>query len=187
KKGRVLVSVLFFLAFYAIFTDFANLAPVWFINAATYLQFAPSVLQWIHLLSFASAGFIIVIVLTLLFGRVYCSTVCPLGTLQDLIIYIHRKINRKRRFRYLKPDRILRYGFLILTVAGVIIGTTLLVNLLDPYSLFGKVTVTLARPVVIGVNNLVSGILESMNLQHGLPGWYLTWADFQDFPFQDQP
>ena len=64
------------------------------------LQFLPSCL----------AGNFIVIggiaLLTLLFGRIYCSVICPLGVYQDLIIWIRRqiglfanKVNVKRKVK----------------------------------------------------------------------------------------
>jgi ferredoxin len=163
KKVRIAVSVVFFLALSLVFIDFANLFPEQFIKAVTSLQFMPSLIEFFQLFTVASGGFIFIVILTLLFGRVYCSSICPVGTLQDLIIYLKRKIRKKSRFRYLKPDDYLRYPVLAITVAGLLLGSTLTVNLLDPYSMFGKVSVNLFRPVVIGMNNLTSGILESVN------------------------
>ena len=40
------------------------------------------------------------IIATLLFGRVYCSTVCPVGTVQDLTLWAARRSGRKRAFRW---------------------------------------------------------------------------------------
>ena len=57
----------------------------------------------------------VIVVLTLLFGRFYCSVVCPLGILQDFLMIF------KRRFGKQKSYRILRYsvfGFVIAALLG---------------------------------------------------------------------
>jgi polyferredoxin len=41
-------------------------------------------------------GFVLVLVLTFLGGRIYCSTICPLGILQDVIIFLRRKVSPKK-------------------------------------------------------------------------------------------
>ncbi len=64
---------------------------------------------------------IIVLLLTLLFGRVYCSLLCPLGIYQDIIyrlgLFVRNK--KKRRTRYAKPHNTLRYSILIIVVICV--------------------------------------------------------------------
>ena len=52
--------------------------------ALLYLQFAPSLLKFIALGAGGMAvGWLLILALTLLTGRVYCSVLCPLGILQD--------------------------------------------------------------------------------------------------------
>lgn len=72
------------------------------------------------------------LVLTLLFGRIYCSTLCPLGLFQELLMLIfRRKITPQKGYVY-------KY-FLAAVVFGALIGGTVcLVRLVDPYTLFGS-------------------------------------------------
>ncbi len=42
--------------------------------------------------------------ITLLFGRLYCSFICPVGTLQDIGEWIFHRFNRKRVYRYYSPN-----------------------------------------------------------------------------------
>ncbi|MEZ5601746.1 MAG: 4Fe-4S binding protein [Candidatus Competibacteraceae bacterium] len=65
-----------------------------------------------------AAGFLAVLALTLLFGRVYCSTICPLGTLQDIVIRVADRLRkpRKVKFRHQRSHDVLRYGVLALAV-----------------------------------------------------------------------
>ena len=79
--------------------------------------------------------------LTLLFGRIYCSVLCPLGVLQDGV-NVAAKVASKRaamRFSYRKPRRWMRYGVLALTVILIAAGVGAAVALVDPYGIFGRI------------------------------------------------
>ncbi len=164
KAIRLIVSLLFLVALSAIFIDFRELIPTVWIHRIHSLQFIPSLLGFIHMLSITAAGFVFVIVLTLLFGRVYCSTICPLGILQDFFSYISRKLAIKKRFRYSPPRNLFRYGFLVLSVVSLFFGSILTLYLLDPYSNFGRIFSDLVRPVIIKLNNLLARNLEKADI-----------------------
>ncbi|MGE5432370.1 MAG: 4Fe-4S binding protein, partial [Syntrophomonadaceae bacterium] len=163
KKVRIAVSIIFFVFTAVLFLDFKNFLPIAAHKYILYVQFVPSVLNFINIFSIAAAGFIFIIILTLLFGRVYCSTICPLGTLQDIAIYFTRKFRKKKknRFSYLKPQNLLRYGILALSVIPLLFGSMFVLDLLDPYSNFGKISSNLIRPVLVFINNSVAYTLES--------------------------
>ncbi|HYW94713.1 MAG TPA: 4Fe-4S binding protein, partial [Bacteroidales bacterium] len=166
KWTRVTVALVFFLLTTLVFLDFKEVVGEKGVNNILFLQFVPSLLKFFAVFSLSAAGFIIILVLTALFGRVYCSAICPLGILQDFISRagkLFRK-KRKRRYKYLKPRNILRYTILAATVILGIFASVFVVNLLDPYSLFGKVATGLFRPVGIWINNGLASILESMNV-----------------------
>ncbi|HOW26746.1 MAG TPA: 4Fe-4S dicluster domain-containing protein [Bacteroidales bacterium] len=163
KNIRKVLATGFFIFTLIIFLDFTGLIPPQVDHVMTFIQFTPSLVEFVHLLGHTSLGFLIVIVLTLLFGRVYCSTLCPAGVFQDGVILVRRKISKKKKFRHLKARNILRLTILGVVVLSVPAGTMALVNLLDPYSLFGRISVELFRPVVVSVNNLLSQIFESFH------------------------
>ncbi len=180
KKLRVILSLLFFLVISALFIDFSGKL----LNRATHVllnfQFVPSLIQFITLLEVVS-GFFIILILTLLFGRIYCSTLCPMGTLQDIITWFIRRIGRKKaKFRYSKPLNLLRYSILLVTAVTLISGTILMVDLLDPYSSFGRIFHNLFQPLYIGANNLLSLILDSMKVYSVAPvKWAgISWLSF---------
>lgn len=177
KKVRVIVSLIFFLLLTYIFLDFRNNFPFQFVNGITFLQFLPSVLKFIAALGISASGFIIIILLTVLFGRVYCSGICPLGTLQDIISRLSKKFNRKKRYKFTKPHNAFRYTFLALLFLAYLSGSIFFVNLLDPYSNFGKIISNLARPAYIGINNSVVFVLEKLDL------YWLYPFDFRGLPF----
>ncbi len=166
KKLRVFISLFIFLLTAFLFLNFDpdSKYATRFSSYILFRQFVPSAVKFFNLFALVSIGFIVVIVLTFLFGRVYCSTICPLGTLQDIISFLSKKINKKKYFGYLKPHNILRYSILSLTIISIIAGFMLLLNLLDPYSNFGKIFSLLIKPIVISANNFAASSLENLNV-----------------------
>jgi ferredoxin len=167
KRIRVVISLIFLTVLGLFFLDFADAFPPKFIRGAVFLQFIPSVLKFFNVFSWIAAGFIVILILTLLFGRVYCSTICPLGILQDVISYVKLKIFRKKkryRYRYLKSYRWLRYPILIIATGFLLSGSIIIFSLLDPYSVFGRIISDLFSPLLTQGNNLIAGILNQYDI-----------------------
>jgi len=107
------------------------------------------------------------ILLTLFFGRIYCSTVCPIGIMQDVIHRISARFNKDKKgrsklFSYSRPKNSLRYIILALTAAASLSGFQLFLLLLDPYSAFGRIMVNLFKPIYMFGNNVLAGTLTGM-------------------------
>lgn len=102
-------------------------------------------------------------VVTLLFGRIYCSVICPLGIFQDGVSHLsglRSKGKKKLRFGW-KPERKwLRYGVLGLFVLAFIFGVHVLVAVLAPYSAYGRMVGNLLQPLWLWGNNLLAKIAE---------------------------
>lgn len=98
----------------------------------------------------ATTGLVAWLAATMVLGRVYCSTVCPLGALQDVAAR-SRRIGRgwksRRPYHYTPPKNILRGGVLVVTIACALLGFALIPSLLDPYSAYGRIGSELLRPV----------------------------------------
>lgn len=78
-------------------------------------------------------------VVTLIYGRIYCSTVCPLGTFMDCVSAGSRLMRRSRRnYHYVPPSKRTRAVFLTLAFISLLSGTTLIPTLLDPYSAYAR-------------------------------------------------
>ena len=99
----------------------------------------------------AATGIALWIGVTLLFGRIYCSSICPMGVLQDIFIRLGR-LTRKRRFRrsfrYETARNKTRYAMLVVVALSAILGLSLLPSLFDPYSAFGRIGSELILPAV---------------------------------------
>ena len=93
----------------------------------------------------------------LLFGRIYCSVVCPLGIMQDFFSWIGSRF-KKNRFSYAKENRWLRYGFLAVFILALIIGFAPLTTLFAPYSAYGRIVNSLFKPLYDLLNNWLAGI-----------------------------
>lgn len=162
KTIRVTLSLLFFIPLTIMFLDFYHLLPIQIINILTYFQFIPSILKFFTFFSFLSIGFLIVLLLTLLFGRVYCSSICPLGVFQDVVNYISQKIKRKK-FSYLNDYKKIRYTLMSVAILFIVFGSTFAISLLDPYSNYGRIIGNLIRPLFIESNNIAASVASSFH------------------------
>jgi polyferredoxin len=152
RKIRITFAALFFAFITLLFLDFTGTLHVW-LGWMAKIQFVPA------LLAHSAAILLGVFVLTLLFGRVYCSVICPLGIFQDGVARLSRKRKRKG-FRYARPLTWLRYGVLAAFVIALAAGVSVVVSLLDPYAAFGRMTSNLLTPVYYWGNNLLASLAE---------------------------
>lgn len=141
----------------------------WLLMGVMVLAFAgivaPVLPQWQVLPALLAGNLLVIaviVILTLLIGRIYCSVLCPLGISQDFVFWLakRRKKNR-RKFAFRREQRIVRYGVLIVTGLALWAGLSGLLGLVDPYSIFGRIVHDgLGLPVAYGWNALV-GFNES--------------------------
>lgn len=164
KKIRVVVAAGFFLAVSFLFLDFGNITPSGLHTFLVSIQLVPSLIRTLILFSSASIGLIFVLLLTFLFGRVYCSTICPLGILQDVVIRIAKRVNRRRRFQFKKPFYKIHYIIFIFTVVFALAGSLVLLNLFEPFSNYGRILSNLVSPSVVFANNILGNILGQFDL-----------------------
>ena len=164
KRIRVAVSLFFFILTLILFLNINEWFTSKFSEVIIYLQFVPSIIKFLSIVGFSALGFILIIIITFIWGRIYCSSICPLGTLQDIVSYLSRKWSKKKNHFYLKSYSLIRYSFLSLTLIFIISGSVFLLNLLDPFSIFGKIVSNIFRPLLLNIYNFITGILESINL-----------------------
>ncbi|MBQ0056843.1 MAG: 4Fe-4S dicluster domain-containing protein [Bacteroidales bacterium] len=158
KKIRVALALVFWLGVTLLFLDLTGAAHAW-LGWMAKLQFLPAVLA-------VNVGVIVLIVaVTLLIGRLYCSVICPLGVMQDGISWLAGKCNRDKtkrrfgRFHYSewKLGKGARYGLLGFFLVALVFGMGTCVQLLAPYSSYGRMVTTIVRPLVDWLNNVCAG------------------------------
>lgn len=154
RKIRLTLAVVAFALVTALFLDFTGTLHAWFGWLAK-IQFLPAVLA-------LNVGVIVFLAaLTLVFGRVYCSVICPLGVMQDVVSWASgRRKKKKYRFSYSPAKSWLRYGVLAVFVAALAAGIGSLVALLAPYSSYGRIAQNLFAPLYGWMNNLLAYIAE---------------------------
>ena len=169
KKIRVYVALLFFVIALLIFLDIIHLIPTRLTPYLLYFQFVPSAIKFFNQYSLPATGFLFFLILTFLLGRVYCSSVCPLGTLQDIISRLAIFFNKQKYFSLLNDYKILKYSVLTVTLLSLFSGSLILLNLLDPFSLAGKIFSNIFRLLLIPINNLIALTLEQFNIYSVYP------------------
>jgi len=172
KTIRRTLAVLFFVGTTLLFLDFTGTASRW-MGWMAKVQFLPALL---------AANFLVVaalVVLTLVLGRIYCSVVCPLGVMQDLIAWVGRRGKRKP-YSYSKGLHWLRQLVLAVFVVAMVAGVGSLVALLAPYSSYGRIAQNLLQPVWLAVNNLLAWAAEAAGSVafYSVDVWLRSWPTF---------
>lgn len=109
-------------------------------------------------------GLVFIMVVTLIFGRVYCSFLCPMGALQDIFIALSKKIGWRRKHSFQKPHSVLRYSILGVIVVTAMLGSMSLVNIFDPYSVFGRMITQFVLPFILWIYNAAVGIMTYFHI-----------------------
>ena len=155
RKIRIIAAALCFTLITLLFLDFTGTIHAWFGWLAK-IQFLPAVLA-------LNVGVIVLLVaLTLIFGRVYCSVICPLGVMQDIISWFAGR-RKKNRFSYSPAKNWLRYAVLAIFIATFAAGIGAVALLVAPYSAFGRIAQNLFAPIWKWGNNLLAFIAERVD------------------------
>jgi ferredoxin len=178
KLIRVAAAVACLAVALVAFLDYRDFVPAAPKHAIASVQFAPAALALAtgaaHSLAFAC---LVILAVTLALGRVYCSTLCPLGVLQDIVSRLARKFRRKKKLLPFRPAREkTRHVILVLALLAVAAGWGgFALAWLDPYSNFGRFAGLLFRPPVIFANNLVAALAQKAG-SNAVPPVGVPWA-----------
>lgn len=158
---RTVLAILSLLAVTALFVDVTGFAREhWGWMAG--IQLVPAILG-LNMLVVA-----VLVAVTLLLGRVYCSLVCPLGIYQDVvnrlsIMFLPKKKRRLGKFRHTRARNLLRSGILVMFILLLIAGSALAVctwtaSFVEPYSAYGRMATWLLRPLGVEINNTLAEV-----------------------------
>ena len=152
RKIRITLATVMMIGITWLFLDFTG-------TAYPCLSWMPK-LQFLEaLLALNVVVIVALVVLTLIFGRIYCSVICPLGIMQDIFGWFGKKA-KKNRYTYSKAKSLLRYSVLAVGVIAFLLGIGTIVQLLAPYSAFGRIATNLLQPVYVAGNNVLAAIAE---------------------------
>jgi Pyruvate/2-oxoacid:ferredoxin oxidoreductase delta subunit len=152
RKIRKTLAVLFFIGITALFLDFTGVLPA-FLGWMAKVQLVPAILS-LNLVAVA-----LLLLLTLLFGRVYCSVICPLGIVQDIVSRMASR-RKKNRFSYSKGRTMLRTIILVLFIVALVANVAWVAALIEPYSAYGRMVNNMLSPLYLWGNNLLAYFAE---------------------------
>ncbi len=150
KKIRVTISVLLFTLITFYFLDFAGLMPDDKFSWLAGIQFIPAV--------FAGGVMTVTVLIagTLLFGRIYCSSICPMGIFQDVVSWMSKRTApKKKRYLFSKAKTALRWSVLAVMAVALFAGFTVVAGVIEPYSAYGRMVVNIFRPLYLTGNNML--------------------------------
>ena len=87
-------------------------------------------------------AFLVILIFTFLFGRFYCSVICPLGILQNFINFFSLK-NSKNYKNFYKT----RYTIAAIVFTALFCGWVVGFKILDPYTNFGLIASSIFTPL----------------------------------------
>ena len=156
RKIRIALAAVFFVGITLLFVGIGQDWLGWMAK----LQFLPSALA----LNLVVVG--VILLANFLFGRVYCSTICPMGVFQDVVIWLRRTSGKwmqdaqarrlkklkesgsaekpkvkqyLKRFDYVPEHKWVRYAVLVLSLVSIFASGQMLIALIAPYSAYGRV------------------------------------------------
>ena len=136
RKLRIIAQAVFFIGITLLFIGFGQDWWGWMAK----LQFIPSCLA-------ANAIAIVAIsLLTLIFGRIYCSVICPLGVFQDIVIFLRKVLGIKKTFAFNRNRVWVRDAVVALVVLAIVFNLQQIIALIDPYSAYGRMIGSLVHP-----------------------------------------
>ncbi len=167
KTIRIIVSSVILISLTLLFT----IPTAWICAHLQGLQ----TIQWLPAaMAFSMTICIAWLVVTLIFGRIYCSSVCPLGTVQDISAHLGCR-SRARGvtrgwYHYKTPMSVLRNAVVIITFVSLLVGITFVASFIDPSSIFHRTCVNILRPIIHGTPPWVTGTVTGFILSLCLTG-----------------
>ena len=174
KRLRVIIASVFFVLLTLLFLDFTGVLHQWFGWMAK-IQLIPAILA-VNVIAI-----ILLVALTVLFGRIYCSVICPLGIFQDGFSRIAAKTkSKKKRFNYSPAISWLRYSMLGVFIITIIAGVSIIVSLFDPYAAYGRMASNFFSPLYRLGNNLLASFAERVDSYafYSTEVWIKGWLTF---------
>ena len=148
RKIRTILAAVVFILITLLFLDFTGTLHHW-LSWLAKIQFLPAVMALNVVVVVA------LLLLTLVFGRIYCSVICPLGVFQDILARFRRKRNK---YSYSKEVKWVRYPVLVVFIIAAVAGIGSLFQLLAPYSAYGRIATMIFQPIWKFGNNVLAEI-----------------------------
>lgn len=141
-----------------------------------YTQIVPS------MIAYTFGALLFWLVVSLFFGRVYCASFCPIGALQDGVIFFRKRLKPKKH-RYHGARRV-RYHILIIYSICLVIGFTVVPLLIEPWNIFLNIA-ALTNPTAVEATWIRLGTGATVGFVGGIITLALilawAWIDGREF------
>ena len=117
RKIRISLAAVTFICITWLFIDFTGTA-----HDISWINWMPKMQLLEAILALNVVALVFLVVMTLVFGRIYCCIICPLGIMQDIFGWIGKKA-KKNRYTFSKAISWLRYtmlGVMIVAMPSVV-------------------------------------------------------------------
>lgn len=178
KRIRIITSSVFILLITLLFLDFTGFFHTW-LGWLVKIQLIPAIL------AVNVVVIVCLVLLTLVFGRLYCSVICPLGVFQDGVSNVSKRTSKartgkKKRFTFSPEKWWLRYGILAVFILCILLGISAIVSLLDPYAAYGRIASNFFAPIYRLGNNGLAWIAERADSYalYSTEVWIKSWITF---------
>lgn len=159
RRLRIAISILFAIAIAWITVDAAiglTRIGAWVLHA----QIIPAVLAG------SAIWLVLWVLVTLTFGRIYCSSACPMGTFMDVVSRCRKAMpaRHKFRYRYMAPLNGLRFPIPALVCACLFLGLTWVVECTDPTYIYRHIVLAVCKPLAITSGSLALSALCAIGI-----------------------
>lgn len=175
KVIRIFLAIIFFVAAVAYLFIGPQVHPMAAVTAK--VQILPSAIA-------VSLGAILIwLPATFLFGRIYCSTACPVGMLQDTMLPLRRRLKRHPRFHF-KSAQQLRFHIALVYLLCLIIGLVAVPYLIEPWNIMRNIASTVRLSAIqetwltLGTGGLTGICAGAVSLVLLLLSGFLFGRDF---------
>lgn len=112
------------------------------------------------------------VLITFTFGRVYCSSACPLGTAMDVIGRCRKEMPAKTKFRYryMPPLNGLWLPISAIVFGCLLMGATSIVERADPTYIYRNILLAIFKPLAITSGSLAFAALCALAVS------YFSWT-----------
>lgn len=154
RKIRIALAAVFYTLITLLFLDFTGTLRL-YVGWMAKIQFLPALLA-------LNVGIVVLmLLLTLACGRIYCSVICPMGVFQDIIAWFSKQgKGKKNKYSYSPAKNVLRIAVLVVFVAVIAAGFTSIASFIAPYSAYGRIATNVMQPIYIGINNVLAAVAE---------------------------
>jgi len=151
KRSRKIIQILIFLLFLFFLVYYPNIEIFFRINPLTGIS---AQIAGRKLIDYFWPG-ILLLFLTVIFGRVWCSWICPLGTLLDFAGFRKKRKNKKTVWS-ISPG-ILKHDFKLRGIKYILLIAILIA------AVFGNLTLLITDPITILTRTLTVSIIPAIN------------------------